>query len=520
VSDENDFIYLVEIEVYDPDLPGTKTLRFTSSGGKTTKPTETPPNVHYEGRVLNPINFTRTAFSDSRVMGGAEIGYGEIVLSNKDQGLSEILNYGLDGRQVVIRTGPQDGDYPDDYDVFFTGTMRMPTVTTSQVRINLKDKLAILDLPIQTTKYAGTNTAGSGKEGVEDDIKDNPKPLLYGRCFEVSPILVNTSKYIYQIHDGVVDAVETVKDSGIALTFGTNRANLAAMEASAPLPGYYDTCTSEGLIRINAPAAGKITVTARGDKTGGVYVNKIADIISRILIEKATVVSADIDSTSVSTLNTLASYEVGIFVDSEESIQSVVDKLLISAGAWLAPNKSGQWAFGQLRAPSGTPVQTFLDEDILSLELQSSDDENKSIPVHRVSLSYGKRWTSFSESDLAATVSTSDKNTLKKEWRVASGLLASVKTKHLLSPELKKECLINAVLSAALEANRVLTLHSVRRDFVNVDLRLNTDSVLIDIGSVIELKTARLDYSAGKLFYVVGITSDGSRNKMSLQLWG
>lgn len=517
-SDEK-FIYLVEIEAYDPDLPGTTTLRYTSGEGKTTLPSETPPNVYYENRVTNPINFTRTAFSDSRVMGGGEIGFGEIVLSNLDQEMSFLLDYGLDGRQVVVRTGRQDGAYPADFAVLFTGTMKAPTVSTSEVRINLKDKLALLDVPFQTNRYAGTNAAGSGKEGTADDIIGKVKPRLLGKCFEVSPVMVNTSKLIYQINDGSMTEVVTVKDKGLALPFGTDRANLAAMEATAPAAGDYDTCLAEGLIRLGAPAEGKLTVTARGDNTGG-YINTIGDIASRAMTSYAGIASATISSTSVASLNSAAPYEVGIFVDSERTVQDVLDDLLSGVGAWVAPDRDGDWVFGQLVAPSGTPLLTFTDYEILSLELQTSSDENKSVPIYRAIVKYGKRWTQFSDTDLAATVSDADKAILTNEWRSSVATDATIQTKHLLAPELTRESLLNNTANADTEAARILALHKVRRDLVNVEVRLDEENTLLDIGSVVELETSRLGYSAGKLFYVVGITSDGARNKLMLQLWG
>ena len=42
----------------------------------------------------------------------------------------------------------------------------------------------------------------------------------------------------------------------------------------------------------------------------------------------------------------------------------------------------------------------------------------------------------------------------------------------------------------------------------------------IDLGTLVELRTSRLDYADGRLFRVVGITADGARNAMQLDLWG
>jgi hypothetical protein len=63
-------ITLVEVTAYDPAIPGTRVLRFTSGLGTMTRPTEVPPNVHFAPRLQQPIRFKRTMFSAARLAGG------------------------------------------------------------------------------------------------------------------------------------------------------------------------------------------------------------------------------------------------------------------------------------------------------------------------------------------------------------------------------------------------------------------------------------------------------------------
>ena len=46
----------------------------------------------------------------------------------------------------------------------------------------------------QATLYAGSNALPSGAEGTADDIKGQPKPDLWGRCYQVPLVPVNTAK--------------------------------------------------------------------------------------------------------------------------------------------------------------------------------------------------------------------------------------------------------------------------------------------------------------------------------------
>jgi len=509
-------IYLVEITAYTG--AGTETLRYASGLGKVTGPTETPPNVFFEPRVVEPANFSRTAFSDARVMGGGTVGFGELVLNNADQGLNDILDYGLDGRECVIRVGPQDAAYPGGYTTFLTATMEQPEVGRLRATIRLRDKVSLLDQPLQATKYAGNNALPSGKEGTADDIKGRPKVLTYGRCKYVPPLCVNTALLIYQFHDGAAHEVNAVFDMGVALTFGADRANLAAMEATAPAPGAYDTCLAEGLIRLGATPAGRLTAWVKGDATGG-YVRTVAKIVERILTTKAGVPSGDIDTASFAALASAADQEVGIHIGQETTARQAINDLLSSIGAWLAPTRTGKWQIGQLVAP-GTPTVTFTDLEILDIDRRATRDEGRGIPLFQVVLSYQKFWTTFSENDIAGAVSAATRAQMLQEWRRETATDSSVQTKHLLATELARESLINDTAEAATEAARVLTLHKVRRDFVQATVRLQDDTYTLDMGSVVRLETPRLGYDAGRDFVVVGLTSDGRKRRLQLDLWG
>ena len=51
-------------------------------------------------------------------------------------------------------------------------------------------------------------------------------------------------------------------------------------------------------------------------------------------------------------------------------------------------------------------------------------------------------------------------------------------------------------------------------------VRLDETKAVIELGSIIQLQTARLGYSAGRSFVVVGIGSDGRKSELTLDLWG
>ncbi len=514
-------IYLIEIEAYDDTVSPavTRTLRYATGGGKVTKPSETPANTFYEPRVMEPVNFTRSAFSGGRLSGGASVGSGEVVLNNADQALAALLDYGIDGRAVTVRVGEQNAAYPAGYTTFLSGTAEQVEVTSRQAVIRLRDRLATLQLPLQETKYLGNNSLPSGKEGVAGDIKGRPKPLAYGRCYQVPLVCVNTSKLIYQAHDGALQAVDSVYDRGVALTPGTNRADLAAMEATAPAAGAYDTCLAEGLIRLGAAPTGAITADVRGDATGS-YVNTVGGIVRRILETKCGASAGDIDSAAFSALDSAAPQEVGLWIGSETSRQAAIDQLTQSVGAWLAPSRTGLWQMGRLAAPSGTAATEFTDVDIISIERQATRDAERGVPVYRVKLEYRRFWEVFSDDGIAGSVTAAFREELKREYRSVVETDATVQTKHLLAPEMSRSTLLVDATDAATEAARLLTLHKARRDFVRLTVQFDASTASLDLGGVVSVRTRRLGYDAGRLMVVVGITSDGRAGRLTLDLWG
>lgn len=498
--------------------PGTRVLRYASGRGRMTGPTDIPPHVHFEPRLQQPVNFSRTLFSNARVTGGASVGAGEIVLNNTDQALASLRTLGLDGRDITVCVGAQDAPYPTGFTTFLTGTAEQVEIGARTATVRLRDRLQLLSLPLQTNRYAGSNVLPSGAEGMAEDIKGQPKPLLYGRRYQVPPVLVNTAKLTYQLHDGAIQAVDAVYDMGVVLTAGADYANLAALEAAAPAAGTNITCLALGLFRLGAAPAGRITADARGDNTGG-YVSKAGEIVQRILTSRCGVAPGVLDVPSFTALNTAAPGECGVFLTGETTRQQAIDLLLASVGAWLAPTRTGAWQVGQLVAPSGTPAATLTDGEILSLDSRATNDDTRGVPVWRVTVRY-KPYSQASAADIAGSVTAARRSELLQPRRDTTASDPTIQTKHLLAQELVRETVLTSAADAATEVARLLALHGVRRDFVQAEIWLSESAAALDLGQVVRLVTPRLGYGAGRDFVVVGIALDGRRQRLTLDLWG
>jgi len=515
-----DLIYLIEMEAYDPDLPGSTAFYFASGTGYMTRPSESPANLHFEPRLQQPISFARTMFSAARVTGGGTVGAGEIVLNNLDGGLHYLRDYGTDGRRVIVYVGEQ-GALLSTFSVFLTGVVEQVEIGATRVTIRLRDKLHALQQPMQTLLYGGTNSLPAGVDGVADDIKGQRKPVLYGHCRHIPPVLVNTARLIYQCNAGAVQSIDAVYDQGVALVFGVNRANTAAMEAAAPAAGAYDTCTSAGLIRLGAAPAGRVTMDVHGrGGASGSYVDTAAEIVEGILVDYGVIDPGDIDSAAVAALASAAPAECGWYFTGEVTLQQAVDTILASIGGWLLPDRFGIWQMGQLIAPPGSPDHEFTDVDILALDAIATRDAGAGVPIWQAKLRYAHYAANFGRADLAGAVTEADKARLLQAWREVAASDSSVQTAHLLATSIVRDTALQDATEAATEVARVLALHKVRRDYVRARIAVTQARAEIELGEEVRLTTARLGYDAGRDFIVVGIDIDAKRSRLTLDLWG
>lgn len=216
-------VYLAEVVAATDSAGTTTTLRF-STGAYVTGPAESPADAFYDPRIKQPANARREL-----AVGAVRLGVGELVLINTDGGLDALKAYAFDGRACTIKAGADGAAYVSLTTVL-RGTIDSAEVTYREVTLRLRDRLAELDRPLLTTRFAGNNSLPAGLEGTADDLRGQVKPRLYGRAFNLPVPCVNTSRLVYQVSDGAIQSIEGVYDRGAALTAGVARsyANIGA----------------------------------------------------------------------------------------------------------------------------------------------------------------------------------------------------------------------------------------------------------------------------------------------------
>lgn len=509
-------IYLVEVTAATDSAGTTAVLRF-SSEAYTTGPAESPANAYYDARVKTPADITRNLFSNNTTSGASRVGYGVVELINVDGGLDYMRTYGYDGRSLVIKIGNQGSAY-STFTTILSGSMEQVEFTFDKVTILARDKLAVLEQPLQKTEFAGTNSLPAGVEGTTD-IKGKKKPICYGKVYNISPPCVNTSALVYQVSDLTISDIPNVYDSGVALSRLTpDFTSVAAMLAGSIPAGHYCACpTSSGsYFRLSTDPSGTLTA----DVTQGASASDrtVAQILKQIAI-KGGVASGDINASDVTALDALNSAEVGIWIYGETTALAALDPIATSIGAWYGFDATGQFRMGRFSAPSGTANIEISRDNIISIEKMRTQDSDKGLPAYKVILSYLKNYT-IQDTGLAASVTEVRHNVIRYPSLEVTATDATVQNQFLLAPEIQRDTLLIDGTAASTEATRVLNLYKVQRDLYQVRIALDVTETLPDINGVANVTLNRFGLDSGKLFRIIGISSNYATNRATLTLWG
>jgi hypothetical protein len=481
-----------------------------------------PAAAYYDGRIVEPGNFQRAVFAPGTTGGESTVGAGEIILANPDGGLDGLLDYGLDGRPVRISTIPNESAAASSAARWATATAQQVEVSWNRVTIRLRDRLEMLRVPLQSTVYAGTTTSGglNSAEGQPEDLRDRPKPLLYGEVYNVPAVLANAFDLIYQLHDGALASIDAVYDAGVPLLFSANYASITALRTATIQGGNYATCLSAGLFRIGASPFGAITADAT---EGATAADRTAAQVARRIITRSALTTGDLDLASFTALDGDNSAPVGIWFPDPVTALEASNTVLSSVGGWLLPNRLGVFEVGRLEAPAAPVASTFTEDEVLErgggIERIASGDRGAGVPVWRVTVRYRRHYAVQGATEVAGCVASARRAELAQEWRSVKAENSAVKTKHLLATELSVDTCLADSADAQAEAERLLALYSVRRDrlIVPVDTDL---AAAVDLGRTVSIQVGRWGYSGGRLMTVLGLAEQAAAGVSEIEVWG
>jgi hypothetical protein len=517
----NDF-YLIEIDGFDPVKSGTNTLYLSTGKGFTTPPTGTPANTYYTPLVINPGRYHRDLFSTGTTGGNSSTMYGDMEFANPDGTLDYLLTWGLDGHPVRIKTSAGA--------TIFTGISEQLTGGWKTFSLRIRDSNTNLQVPFKTHLYGGTNTNGAGVDG-EVGLLNTFKPFIMGGCALMPPVLVNTSKLIYQMHDASVIAGFAVTslqvyDMGLPLTSGAYYISQADMEANAPAPGTFRHWPYGGMVRLGSTPAGKVSATVDNPQP------------MHILLGFAL---APLGSPYTSSIPTSAPFDasgIGILVGDTENIDSVLDRLCAPLQLWWAFDKTGTFRAGSMDPQYwGAPVVTLDNSNIISAEILQTNDANCGVPIRSLDFQWNKNFAVHNATEVAGSVTYANNPAVPAQFFTQQ--YAEVPTtygvyplaKHLLA-DTKQLFQCERITDNNLEAVFLAIEHVQAYEHMRLELKVREESVadlaaVLDLGVICQVKITnsagqpRLGLGAnGRSMIVLGIEPDLGSNSLTVDVWG
>tara|TARA_Y100000593_G_scaffold72636_1_gene133414 strand:+ start:6375 stop:7868 length:1494 start_codon:yes stop_codon:yes gene_type:complete len=482
--------YIAEISAYNIAGTATTTI-YVSDHGLVSQSSDTPAKTLFESRIIEPIAFDRSMFSKGKIGGRSRTNFGNLILNNADGGLDAMAGYAFDGRSIIIKIGSATDSY-SDYTTIFTGTSDSIEFDDLTVKVRLRDKQLLFETPVQGTLYAGSG----GTEG-GDDLKGKPKPLCFGKVFNISPVRVDATNAIYQVHDGQIEAIDAVYDNGVVVSASDYTADL-----------------TNGRFTLDSASTGQITCDIQGAKPSGSYKSTADQIIREIVTTYGGLAdSGDLDTASFTALNSANSNVVGLYLDKPAKMQDALDAIANSVGAFYGFARNGKFNVGRVEAPATSADASFTAIELIELERMPTV-----IPNFRTIVNYQKNFTVQTSDKLNSSATASRRAFVEQEYRTESNTATSVQTAHPEAPTLELNTLLTTQANALTEATRLQTLYGADRDFYKV--KLKTQPFTLELNDTVQLTFARYNLTSGKKFRVIGIDEDASQNEIELELWG
>lgn len=489
---------------YDIPYRGGVEKVYLSDFGFKTEPSDNPASLYFSALVDNPLQFEASILNGDDFGSGSQ-SFGAIVIHNENGCMDYLADYYWSGRRVVIKAGARGFGY-NDFAIVFDGSVNDIEVDDLSVTLTIRDNSLKTDRVLMPVTYDGTG----GLNG-NSDLANIPKPMAYGVLKNIEPVLVDTANLIYQMHDGSIQAVDVVRDSGVMLT---NMGDVPDITVATVGAGQFKTQLSGGFIKLGSTPSGRITADIRGENTGG-YVQTVPDIIRRIVKTRLGAYSfsdTDLDNGSFNALDATMPWQSGIYIRDQETASTIIDNLLSPCGAYWTFNRNGQLTVGVIDE-AGIGKMTIDDRVIDEAGISRRVIE----PSYRISVGYAPVWTVQNEDELAGATTQADRSFLGAEYRYVTYTNEVLQSQNQFAIDRTfKTNLANKADAESLLA-RLVRIYSKRRYVYQVPVY--GTMFRLYLGDSVKMVYDRYNLNTGKNLLITGISEDAETGQTMLELW-
>jgi hypothetical protein len=393
------------------------------------------------------------------------------------------------------------------------------------INLKIRDKLEKLNAPISENKI---DTYGTWGNNGGQQNKDQLRPIVFGECFNVAPILIDPAQleYCFSCSNPTQDTLPGFSNNGASEKLTEIRDNGVPIyiEGNATYAGATVNLNNSTFKLLKTPA-GAITCTIQGvkksmDSAGliqNTYSNTIPSVIGTIVRTFGKAPSrfaeTEIDLPTFNNFNQTA--EVGVFINQTENLLDVCREIAASVGGQIIMSRTGKLRLIQYGVPLPITVAPSIDitpDDILFDSLSVS---NRLPVVGVVKLGYGKNYTV--QPGLLSAIPEAHKENFAKEWYTVTVKDEAVLTAHNLEEDVpQKDVALISEFDVTTEATRLLNYYKTQKivyRFTGVAKLLN-----IVLGQRVVLYHHRFGLSTGKVGQVVYVAPNWSKDQVDIEV--
>lgn len=454
------------------------TLKKISDGTTQTLYLCTHPRI-FGGIFYEPVlkGIPRFSRKMQEVIYGASLpSWGDLEIDNSEgQFDSYLTGSAWDGRSVVLKVGGDPLAWAD-YQTILSGVMGRPKYTDQAITLPVFDNQERLQVIVCSDLF----TSASYPNMAATDL-GKPIPLAIGTLKNIRPYCTNAStKLPYKVSKEALKDITTVYDNGSSVAFTKDLAN--------------------GAFTLSGTPSGTVTCDVQGKASGGVLISLLGNIISDLLTSYAGFSAGEIDTAVLAAFNTDCPYDMGYYIDNQDTVLAIIDKLIQGCNAFYGFSRTGKFQIYQFKAPSGSPALTLSnDMEILEAPGFTCDPSSVEDIYWQVVLKHTLDWAN---------------NT----WSRVSSADASIKTTYLTAKDKGEiETYIVSSADAQAAADQFISLWKSPRAVTSVALKLQP--LQNNLGDVVSLSRSRFGLSGGGLFRIIGLEEDYTNNQVLLDLW-
>ncbi len=415
-------------------------------------------------------------------------GMGDFILDNADGKFDYWIDCYFKGYPIHIAWGDPNWELEQFLvnPLLLNGVIEnVEFVDDNKISVKFADQIGNLNKPIHEITISN--------DVQNESVRGTFSPLAFGHIRNAEPILLDAHEQggRYKWHTGQVEGIISLKDRGVELIENID----------------FTAENQKGEFVLHSPATGSLTLDGKGAKDV-VFPETITQIAFFLISNELP--NSQID-TGFANVEDTKPYQAGLYFVDKTNLLDVLDALFTSIGGFYFSDL-GVMKAGLIVDPVSQASMGIL-KDAIDISVKPLGEV-----YWRLKLGYNKNNKTQSESDLAPTVSTDMKASVKDEYLTVVSEDQAVKTiyKRAIEGEQQNTCLISKQ-DAQAEANAQLNIRKKTRFEVTATFQNAPLSILV--GTIWTLYDQRYGLRSGKNIQLLKITKKLTTNEVQITGW-